>query len=46
MFKISDEPEWPNEGGVFKIYNELESSSEEASLRYMVSPYRQMRRRV
>ena len=38
-----DEPESPNEGGVFKIYDESESRNEEACLRYMMSRDRHMR---
>ena len=29
---IYDEPEWPNEGGMFKIYDDQESPNEGACL--------------
>ena len=30
MFKVYDEPESPNEGGVYQIYHELEPANDRA----------------
>ena len=42
-FRICDEPESPNVGSMFNMYDEPTSPKEEACLRYMMNRNRQVR---
>ena len=46
MFKIYDEPEWPNEAACLRYMMEPQARNEGACLRYMMNRNRQMGGRI